>query len=133
MTALCTTISFYSPVFMTVSILVNKLDISCVVRLLEPDVLQESMGRVIFVVIRQFNSNKFHESFLSILAFFQDFKGAKSIVMQISFVMLIFLLFRTKFHGGGGKSLQGELLPQGAPLSPLWKKASVDDVLRHRM
>ena len=35
------------------------------------------------------------------------FQGAKSIVMQISFVMLIFLLFWTKFQGGQTASGEG--------------------------
>ena len=55
------------------------------------------------------------------LAFFQEFlQGAKSIVMQISFVMLIFLLFSDQISGEQ-KSRGGGKLPQGA--SPLWKKA----------
>ena len=44
--------------------------------------------------------------------------GAKSIVMQISFAMLIFLLFSDQISGG--QSATG-----GVPLSPLWKKASI--------
>ena len=48
-----------------------------------------------------------------ILAFLQEFfsRGAKSIVMQISSVVQIFLLFLGQILGGGSKSLQG-----GAPL-----------------
>ena len=50
--------------------------------------------------------------------FFQ--RGAKSIVVQISFVMLLF----SDQILGRGKSFQGGKLSQGAPLAPLWKKAS---------
>ena len=39
--------------------------------------------------------------------------GAKSTVMQISFVMLIFLLFLDQISGGGVS--EGGKLPQGAP------------------
>ena len=49
------------------------------------------------------------------------FSGAKSIVMQISFVMLIFHCFRTKFREGQ-KSLGGCKLLQGGAPCPLWKK-----------
>ena len=39
--------------------------------------------------------------------------GAKSIVMQISFVMLIFYCFQTNFFfGGGGKLLEGKASSQ---------------------
>ena len=52
------------------------------------------------------------------------FWGAKSIVMQISFVMLIFLLFSDQISGG--KVSEGGKLPQeGAPCPPLCKKASL--------
>ena len=45
------------------------------------------------------------------LAFFQEFlRGARSIVVQISFVMLIFLLFSGQILGAQ-KSLQGPPLP----------------------
>ena len=44
--------------------------------------------------------------------------GAKSIVMQISVVMLIFLLFSDQISGGRQKSLRGR------PCLPPWKKAS---------
>ena len=42
------------------------------------------------------------------------FLGAKSIVMQISFVMLIFLLLLNQFFfwGGGGKLLEGKASSQ---------------------
>ena len=43
--------------------------------------------------------------------------GAKSIVMQISFVTLIFLLFL-------GPNFRGANYLRGAPPAPLWKKAS---------
>ena len=46
--------------------------------------------------------------------------GAKSIVMQIYIIMLIFYCFQTKFQGA--KVSEGELL-QGAPF-PLGKKAN---------
>ena len=48
--------------------------------------------------------------------------GAKSIVIQISFVMLIFLLFSDQISGGVS---EGDKLPQGAPPAPPppWKKA----------
>ena len=56
-----------------------------------------------------------------LLAFFQEFfQEAKSIVMQISFVMLIFLLFLNQISGGGQKSLRGQTASGGRPL---WKKA----------
>ena len=43
------------------------------------------------------------------LAFFQEFfsAGATSIVMQISFVALIFLLFSDQISGGGIKVSEG--------------------------
>ena len=50
------------------------------------------------------------------LAFLQEFfqGGAKSIVMQVSFVMLIFYCYRTRFQGGakvseGASCLRGRL------------------------
>ena len=47
--------------------------------------------------------------------------GAKSIVTQISIVILLF----SDQISGGGKSFSGGRLPQGgASLSPLWEKAS---------
>ena len=52
-------------------------------------------------------------------------EGAKSIVMQMCFVMLIFLLFLTKFEGG--KSLKGDLPQWGTPCS-LWKKPAFKDM-----
>ena len=55
------------------------------------------------------------------LAFFLEFffrGGAKSIVMQISFVMLIFLLFWTKY--------QGAKVSEGGAPSALWKKAKME-------
>ena len=56
------------------------------------------------------------------LAFFQEFfQGAKSIVMQISFVMLIFLLFSDQISGGQ-KSLRGQTASGGHPLPPFGRK-----------
>ena len=52
------------------------------------------------------------------------FRGAKSIVMQISFVMQIFLLFSDKISGGQ-KSPRGANCLRGAPSCPPWKKASI--------
>ena len=49
--------------------------------------------------------------------------GAKSIVMQVSFVVLIFLLFSNQISGGA-KSPRGVTASGGAPCPP-WKKASV--------
>ena len=49
------------------------------------------------------------------------FRGAKSIVMQISFVMLIFLLFSDQISGGA-KVSEGGTASGGRPL---WKKARV--------
>ena len=43
-------------------------------------------------------------------------RGAKSIVMQISIVMLIFIFFRTKFQGEEQKSSGGKRLGGGASL-----------------
>ena len=44
------------------------------------------------------------------------FSGAESIVIQISFVMLIFLLFSDQISGGGGKSVGGwQTVSGGAP------------------
>ena len=52
-------------------------------------------------------------------------EGAKSIVMQISFVMLIFLLFSDP-NFRGQKSLRGANCLRGAlPLPILWRKASL--------
>ena len=54
-----------------------------------------------------------------ILAFFQEFfQGGKSIVMQISFVMLLF----SDQISGGGKSLQGQTASGGVPLPPCGRK-----------
>ena len=62
-----------------------------------------------------------HEADHAYLAFFQEFfQAAKSIVMQISFVMLIFLLFLDQISGG--KSPRGQTASWGASL---WKKASL--------
>ena len=58
-------------------------------------------------------------------AFFWEFfsgEGAKSIVMQISIVMLIFLLFSDQISAGAKVSEGGKLL-EGEP-PPLWKNAS---------
>ena len=56
------------------------------------------------------------------LAFFQEIfsKGgeAKFIVMQISYVTLIFLLFSDQISGGGQKSLRGQTASGGLPLPP---------------
>ena len=52
---------------------------------------------------------------------FQGGGQAKSIVIQISFVMLIFLLFSDQISGAL-ESLRGEL-PHGAPPAPPCKKA----------
>ena len=57
-----------------------------------------------------------HMKRYTILAFFQDFFGGESIVMQISFVMLIFLLFSDQISGR--KSLRGKTA-SGGPLPPL--------------
>ena len=53
---------------------------------------------------------------------FRNFFRRKSIVMQISFVMLFFYCFRTKFRGGGQKSLMGQTA-SGPHVPPLRKKA----------
>ena len=54
----------------------------------------------------------------NMLAFFQEFfQGAKSIVMQISFVMLIFLLFSDKISGG--QTASGGDAPCGR--KPAWR------------
>ena len=57
-------------------------------------------------------------SWLSPRNFFQG--GAKSIVMQIPIVILLF----SDQISGRGKSFQGGKLAQGAPPAPLWEKAS---------
>ena len=55
------------------------------------------------------------------LAFFQEFfQGAKSIVMQISFIMLIFLLFSDQILGGAKVSEGSKLLEKGAPPPPFY-------------
>ena len=53
--------------------------------------------------------------------------GGKSIVMQISFVMLLFLgpNFRE-----GQKFSGEETVSRGHPLPPLWKKASIDVITK---
>ena len=54
-----------------------------------------------------------------LLAFFQEFfQGAKSVVMQISFVMIIFLLFLDQISGEG-KSLRGGQTASGGASSAL--------------
>ena len=50
------------------------------------------------------------------------FRGAKSIVMQISIVILLF----SDQISGRGESFREGKLPQGAPPAPLWKKARID-------
>ena len=55
--------------------------------------------------------------------------------MQISFVMLIFLLFSDQISGEGDKSLWGGKLPQvsgGAPPATLWKKARNENAFKYR-
>ena len=56
------------------------------------------------------------------LAFFQEFffRGAKSIVMQIFFVMLNFLLFLGQISGG--KSLRGQTASGGRLPAPCGRK-----------
>ena len=49
------------------------------------------------------------------------FQGAKSIVMQISFVVQIFLLF-LDINFREAKVSEGDKLLQGAPPAPLWRK-----------
>ena len=49
------------------------------------------------------------------------FQGAKSIVMQISIVILLF----SDQISGRGKKFQGENCLRGAPPAPLWKKAII--------
>ena len=52
------------------------------------------------------------------------FSGGKTIALYNSVVMLIVLLFSDQISKEGGKSLQGDKLPQlGHPCPPLWKKA----------
>ena len=60
-----------------------------------------------------------------LLAFFQEFfaRGEKSIVVQISFVLLIFLLFSDQISGG--KSPSGENCLRGRPLPPCGRKLAV--------
>ena len=59
------------------------------------------------------------------LAFFQEFfQGVKPIVMQISFVLLFFLLFLDQISGG---SIRGGKLPWGCPLSPCGGKPEIAD------
>ena len=68
---------------------------------------------------------EFPEIWLSSRNFYQG--EAKPIVMQISFIMLMFLLFSDQISGG--KSLRGE----GANCLrglPLWKKARKSSSLR---
>ena len=50
------------------------------------------------------------------------FSGGKPIVMQISFVMLIFLLFSDQISGGRQKSLRGANCLSREPYL-LWKKS----------
>ena len=52
------------------------------------------------------------------------FQGGKSIVMQISFVMLIFLLFWDQISGRT-KVSEGGKLPQGAPPCPLVEESQL--------
>ena len=55
--------------------------------------------------------------------------GAKSIVMQISFVMLIFLLFSDQISGGG-KVSEGQTASGGHPLPSCGRKPGFP--LKHR-
>ena len=71
-------------------------------------------------LLEQF-SRTLSNSCLHILAFIPKFFqgwGAQSTVVQISFVMLIFIFFRPNFKGGQ-TSLGGELLQEGALCPPL--------------
>ena len=58
---------------------------------------------------------------VSFLAFFQEFcRAAKSTVVQISIVMLIFLLFLNQISGG--EVSEGENCLMGAPSAPCGRK-----------
>ena len=54
------------------------------------------------------------------LAFFQEFFQGESVIMQISIVMLIFLLFSDQISEGGVKVSEGG---SASGRRPLWKKA----------
>ena len=77
---------------------------------------------LILIMIANFEKIKIHQ--VSYSGFLLDIfsGGAKSIVMQISIVILLF----SDQISGRGKSFQGSKLPQGGtPCTPLWKKASI--------
>ena len=69
--------------------------------------------------------------FLSLLHWLSSrdfFQGANSIVMEIYFVMLMFLLFLDQISEGGQKPLRGENCVKGDAPSPPWKKTSCRDI-----
>ena len=59
------------------------------------------------------------------------FRGEKSIVMQISFVTLIFLSFLDQIlRGGGQKSMREELLEGALPVPPVEESQNVMKILK---
>ena len=57
------------------------------------------------------------------------FRGAKSIVMHISFVMLILLLFLDQISGGRQKSPRGQTVSGGRPLPPVEERQETKKVV----
>ena len=66
------------------------------------------------------------------LAFFQEFfSRGEFIVMQISFVMLFFLLFSDQISGGA-KVSEGKTASGAAPLPPVEESQLIDSIPNYR-
>ena len=91
-----------------------NLILTTILELKIPEVLIETFASTSTVNLLK-NVRFFHTK---VLAFFQEFfQGAISIVMQISFDMLIFYCSRTKFQGGGAKVPEKANCFKGCPLT----------------
>ena len=78
---------------------------------------------LILIMIANFEKIKIHQVSYSGFLLGIFFRGTKSIVMQISIVILLF----SDQISGRGKSFQGGETASGGhpPAPPLWKKASI--------
>ena len=87
--------------------------------LIIPLMLLRNFSEAFTSLSNKHNYKTFMKSPASWLSSRNLFLGAKSIVMQISFVMLIFLLFLDQISGGAKVSKGGKLPQGGTPLPPV--------------